>query len=541
MKRTMKKITAMIIVAGMLLTAMPYADYQNVNAKTTTPKCPANKGSETKTTTTKCPANKGSKAKTTTPKCPANKGSKTNKIYLYKSGTKSSKKTKTIRVYQTKQLYFKGMGKAKKIKWKSSKKKVAKVSKQGILTGLKTGKTTVTAKVKKTKYQIKIKVKKPLKIKGESVGGSQLKQGIFINDYYASDKNTLISPTSINIALGMVLNGAKGNVFCPSNVERNQQVYVTPKSEVEKYLGNKVDKYNEYAKKIMDAKDNSTLKIANSIWYKSGIKLSDTFENAVKKYYYATTNEIPFDNTGAEQINKWVNDNTDGMIDKIIDNIDKSAYAYILNATLFNGKWTWKFDTSDVKSKKFKKFNGKKVNVEMMEEESNSYYENDYALAFEKTYEKDKKYSFIGILPKAKGSFKLENLNIEELLKKKKKDQVQIGIPKFEYAWKNNIKSSLVSAGVKEIFNKYIPALNPMFDDTDSSNKYVDEIIHSTAIEMNTDGTKAAAVTAAVVKETSIRMCSNKILLDRPFAYIIKNNKTGEILFIGKVVDPTLK
>lgn len=531
----------MIIVAGMLLTAMPYAGYQNVNAKTTTTKCPANKGSKTKTTTTKCPANKGSKAKTTTTKCPANKGSKTNKIYLYKSGTKSSKKTKTIRVYQTKQLYFKGMGKAKKIKWKSSKKKVAKVSKQGILTGLKTGKTTVTAKVKKTKYQIKIKVKKPLKIKGESVGGSQLKQGIFINDYYASDKNTLISPTSINMALGMVLNGAKGNVFCPSNAERNQQVYVTPKSEVEKYLGNKVDKYNDYAKKIMDAKDNSTLKIANSIWYKSGIKLSDTFENAVKKYYYATTNEIPFDNTGAEQINKWVNDNTDGMIDKIIDNIDKSAYAYILNATLFNGKWTWKFDTSDVKSKKFKKFNGKKVNVEMMQEESNSYYENDYALAFEKTYEKDKKYSFIGILPKAKGSFKLENLNIEELLKKKKKDQVQIGIPKFEYAWKNNIKSSLVSAGVKEIFNKYIPALNPMFDDADSSNKYVDEIIHSTAIEMNTDGTKAAAVTAVVAKETSIRTCSNKILLDRPFAYIIKNNKTGEILFIGKVVDPTLK
>ena len=59
-------------------------------------------------------------------------------------------------------------------------------------------------------------------------------------------------------------------------------------------------------------------------------------------------------------------------------------------------------DTSDVKSKKFKKFNGKKVNVEMMEEESNSYYENDYALAFEKTYEKDKKYSFIGIFQKQK-------------------------------------------------------------------------------------------------------------------------------------------
>ena len=111
MKRTMKKITAMIIVAGMLLTAMPYAGYQNVDAKTITTKSPANKGSKTKTTTTKCPANKGSK---------------TNKIYLYKSGTKSSKKTKTIRVYQTKQLYFKGMGKAKKIKWKSSKKKLPK-------------------------------------------------------------------------------------------------------------------------------------------------------------------------------------------------------------------------------------------------------------------------------------------------------------------------------------------------------------------------------------------------------------------------------
>lgn len=111
MKRTMKKVTAMIIVAGMLLTVMPYVGYQNVEAKTIT---------------TKCPANKGSKAKTTTTKCPANKGSKTNKIYLYKSGTKSSKKTKTIRVYQTKQLYFKGMGKAKKSSGKAQRKKSQK-------------------------------------------------------------------------------------------------------------------------------------------------------------------------------------------------------------------------------------------------------------------------------------------------------------------------------------------------------------------------------------------------------------------------------
>lgn len=126
MKRTMKKITAMIIVAGMLLTVMPYVGYQNVNAKTTTTKCLANKGSKTKTTTTKCPVNKGNKTKTTTTKCPANKGSKTNKIYLYKSGTKSSKKTKTIRVYQTKQLYFKGMGKAKKSSGKAQRKKSQK-------------------------------------------------------------------------------------------------------------------------------------------------------------------------------------------------------------------------------------------------------------------------------------------------------------------------------------------------------------------------------------------------------------------------------
>ena len=269
------------------------------------------------------------------------------------------------------------------------------------------------------------------------------------------------------------------------------------------------------------------------------MKLNNTFETNIKNYYNAQSSEIPFNKLGVEQINKWVSDNTDGMIKKIINSTDRQTCAYILNATLFDGKWTNKFASSNVRQEKFKLFTGKKVKTKMMYDSENRYYENDYALAFEKTYEKDKKYSFIGILPKAKGQFKLENLNIPQLITKKKKGYIQIAIPKFEYKWKRNIVPSMIDTGMVGIFNAFVPALNPMFITSDATNKYVNEIIHSTAIKVDTEGTKAAAVTSTTVKNSVSIMPKKKIVLNRPFAYLIRNNKTGEILFVGKVINPS--
>lgn len=530
MKGMKKKAVVWTAVVAMTLSILPVMGCSNSEAK---------KSDKTATQTYKYLVNK--KKKTSKEKCPVNKRKTDNKIYLYKVGTKNSKKTKTIRVHQTKYLKIKQVGKAKKIQWKSSNKKVATVSKNGLLTGLKKGKITITAKVKKSEYQIKIKVKKSLKIKGEKVNGSQLKQGIFLTDYYTPNENTLVSPVSVNMVLGMIANGSKGKVVCDSTCGTipNEKITMNPKKEVEKYLGKSTKNYNEYAKKIMNSNDWKTLKMANSVWYRTGMKLNNTFETNIKNYYNAQSSEIPFNKLGVEQINKWVSDNTDGMIKKIINSTDRQTCAYILNATLFDGKWTNKFDSSNVRQEKFKLFTGKKVKTKMMYDSENRYYENDYALAFEKTYEKDKKYSFIGILPKAKGQFKLENLNIPQLITQKKKGYIQIAIPKFEYKWKRNIVPSMIDTGMVGIFNAFVPALNPMFITSDATNKYVNEIIHSAAIKVDTEGTKAAAVTSTTVKNSVSIMPKKKIVLNRPFAYLIRNNKTGEILFVGKVINPS--
>lgn len=527
MYKRLVSITAVV----MTLVLIPSVGCTNLNAR------PNNKSTTNKE---ECQVNK--RKKTNKEECPVNKGKKTNnRIYLYKVGTKNSKKTKAIHTHQTKKLYLKNKSEVKSVKWNSSNKKIAKVSKQGVITGLKPGKTTITAKVKTTKYQIAIKVKKALKIK--SVNGSQLKQGIYMSDYYGSNNNILVSPASINMALGMAANGCAGKGVYPSTCGTvpNEKIYVNPKEELEKYLGKSTKNYNKYAKKIMDANDKTTLKMANSVWYKKGVELNNSFESNVKNYYNATTNEVTFDKSAVKKINSWVSDNTDGMIKKIIDNVSQDTYAYILNATLFDGKWTNKFDQSDIHTQKFKLFSGKKVKTKMMYGTENSYYENDYALAFEKTYEKNKKYSFIGIFPKAEGKFKLENLNISQLLKNKKKGGVEIGLPKFAYNWNEKINDALMNKGINGIFNMFIPAMNPMFDTTDKSNKYVNEIIHSTAIKVDSEGTKAAAVTSIETKCTSNVVYNKKIVLNRPFAYLIKNNETGEILFVGKVINPSKK
>ena len=231
-----KKAVVWIAVAAMTLSILPVMGCSNIEAK---------KNDKTATQTYKYLVNK--KKKTSKEKCPVNKRKTDNKIYLYKVGTKNSKKTKTIRVHQTKYLKIKQIGKVKKIQWKSSNKKVATVSKNGLLTGLKKGKTTITAKVKKSEYQIKIKVKKSLKIKGEKVNGSQLKQGIFLTDYYTPNENTLVSPVSVNMVLGMIANGSKGKVVCDSTCGTipNEKITMNPKKEVEKYLGKSTKNYNE--------------------------------------------------------------------------------------------------------------------------------------------------------------------------------------------------------------------------------------------------------------------------------------------------------
>ncbi|MBE5957249.1 MAG: hypothetical protein E7254_00090 [Lachnospiraceae bacterium] len=412
--------------------------------------------------------------------------------------------------------------KAKKVKWSSSNKKVAKVSKKGVVTAKKAGKATIKAKYKKKTYKAKIIVKKKNHtptIKDNS-NVDEVEQGVALIDSLDKGDNILVSPTSLNMALGMVANGADDEA----------------RAELEKYLGKTVAENNKYSLDLINRKSDVLMSLNNSFWYRKGMLPMDSFKKALSDYYKAETNSTPMDASTVDDINNWVADKTDDMIKKLVDtkDVDINTQSILVNALLFDAKWTRQFDPSDTYDRSFTDFDGKKNTVSMMNITENIYYENDYATAFEKTYGKEGDYSFIGILPKKSGKFALKNLEIKKLLDTKTSNKVKVGLPKFEYDWKDTLNETLKKQGLEKIFDRNNLHFDRILVDDPL---YVSKIIQACKIQVGEEGTKAAAATALIAKDTCIMPVEGlkEVILDRPFAYLIKDNKTGEILFMGKV------
>lgn len=442
-----------------------------------------------------------------------------------KKKIKLNKKKATIKVGKAIKLKLKN-AKAKKVKWRSTNKKVATVSKKGTVKARKKGKTTIIAKYKGKKYRCKITVKKAVIKKTENkINGVTLKQAVYLSDSLYDNKNIIVSPTSLNMALGMVANGASADAL----------------KVLEEYLGKNLEQYNKFSKKLINrAKKDSMITLANGVWYRDIYNLNPSFSDNITKYYCGEINAALMDNTTVDEINKWAYDKTDGMIEKVIEELDSKVVAVLSNALLFQGEWTSPFEANDTYDGKFTTASGKKVNAKLMNGVVSTYFENDYATGFEKTYGKNKEYSFIAILPKTKGDFELADMDVEGLLETKTtKYEVKIEIPKFSYSWDKSLKDVLMKTKLKKIFDDTKnPLGNLLYGFT--GDVWVDDIYQSCKIVMDEEGTEAAAVTTVIIKCTSAIIPTKEIKtvkLNRPFAYIIKDNTTGEVMFMGKVVD----
>lgn len=445
------------------------------------------------------------------------------KLKSKKKKIRLNKKKMTLKVGQKKKLKLEN-AKAKKVKWSSSNKKVARVTKAGKVKALRKGKATIFAKYKKRKYKCRLTVKKATDTLPKSIDGSTLLQSVFLLDNLYKNENIIVSPTSLNLVLGMAANGATDET----------------KAALEKYLGKSANEYNQYASSLMEkAEGDEMLTLANGVWYKDGCRIKPDFSSQITRYYSAELKEAPFDQSTVEQINQWASDHTKKMIPKVLDEIPRDAVTILANALLFEGKWTNAFQAEDTYKRTFTKIDGVKEDVDMMSATENIYYENDYAVGFEKTYGNDARYSFIAILPKKKGEFKLSNLNLPKFLKTKTtKYPVQIVMPKFSYSWDDELTNTLKNTNVKIIFDE---SKNPLGNLVESPYPvYASDVFQACKITVDEEGTKAAAVTTMIVKNASAIVQSNRkeVVLDRPFGYIIMDNRTNEVLFMGKVIEP---
>ena len=351
-----------------------------------------------------------------------------------------------------------------------------------------------------------------------------------INEQKQGDGSIIVSPISVSYLLGMLNEGAENKTFWQITDVLG--------------LGGSVEEINKYFKKMIDeaprVDSRVTVKIANCIDINSAwdITLLPQYEADMLKYYNAQIDALDFTNSSnVDIINNWCNTHTNGMIPKILDNLKADAVMYLLNAVYFKAAWTNKFDPTETRDMNFTLPNGTTVMRPLMHLnlQQASYGENDLCKALCLPYG-SKGYSMYILLPKQGKTVNdiIQNLSsqsIKQQMHVMRPRHVDILIPRFTAANETNLKNVLSSMGMPLAFDESRAEFTGM---AQNRTLYVSMMKQKAIIEVNEEGTKAAAVTVAETKLRSSRaQLSYTFHATRPFVYYIVENSTGALFFMG--------
>jgi len=351
-------------------------------------------------------------------------------------------------------------------------------------------------------------------------------------------KNVFISPLSIQFALAMTYNGAETST--KTAFEETLRMAGLSRSEIN-------DFFNKMNTNLLAADAKVNFSIANSIWYNQNLTVLDSFINVNKLKYNAEVTKADFmDKASLSKINAWVTTKTNGKIPTIIDEIPNDAAMYLINALYFNGTWKYAFDKSKTNDFPFTLNDKSQINCKMMQQQENvNYTSNETVQMVELPYENGN-FNMYVLLPQATiTTVKLiENLSATNWKTWKsalKTENVLVKLPRFKFSWGREINPEIKSMGLAIAFGK-----NADFSSISTTYKLqISKVIHKTYIDVNEEGTEAAAVTAVEISYTlapeNQTIQPIKFIVDKPFVFVIQEKTTGSILFIGKVNNPTLE
>jgi serpin B len=345
----------------------------------------------------------------------------------------------------------------------------------------------------------------------------------------SAEENLLISPVSIMTALAMTAQGAEDETL----------------AQFEDFFGSDAVRtaslLTDYADTISMHNEEAKVSIANSVWLRDDaerLMVEDAFL-AKSKNMRAEIFRSAFNQGTVNDINKWVRENTDGMIDSIINEIPDSAVLYLVNALSFDSKWEEKYQKNQIHDGKFTTADGKKQAATFMNSEEKIFLKDDKATGFIKPYRDG--FNFVAILPNEDVSLKeyITGMNGETLknLIEGGKDvyTVQTSIPKFKNEASENMIPVLNRLGLTEMFDADTADFGAMATSS-RGNIYISNVMHKAFIEVDTNGTRATAVTLIeATDECAIEMES--VTLNRPFIYMIVDSFETESLplFIGTI------
>ncbi|XP_015072103.1 serpin-ZX-like [Solanum pennellii] len=359
------------------------------------------------------------------------------------------------------------------------------------------------------------------------------------------DTNLVLSPLSIQIVLGLIAAGSSGPT-------QDQLLSFLKSSSIDE-LNSLYSHISSFVFADGSPNGGPRLSVANGIWIDQTLPLKPSFKQVVDNVYKAASEYVDFQNKAAEvvdQVNQWTKMKTNGLIEEILDRdaVDNMTRLILANALYFKGEWNEKFDASETKDHEFHLLDGLPVRVPFMTSKKKQYIAgfNDFkVLKFPYKQGTDTRcFSMYFILPDAHDGLPalFDKISTEPgfLTHNVPFRKVRVGkflIPKFKITFEFEASDILKGLGLTLPFCG--GGLTEMVDSTLPENLSVSKVFHKSFIEINEEGTEAAAVTAGVVMAMSLRIEKEiDFVADHPFLFLIRDDATGVVLFIGSVLNP---
>jgi serine protease inhibitor len=346
-------------------------------------------------------------------------------------------------------------------------------------------------------------------------------------------KNVFISPVSLSLALTMTWNGAKGST-------KDSMAYVLSLAATTDSGINSINK--QLIEGLTSVDPTVIMTIANSIWYRQDFEVEQNFILVNQDYYNASVNSIDFAAPGAKDIiNNWVENKTNGKIKNLIEFIQPQDVMFLIDAIYFKGAWKKAFNSDNTRDGSFLLSDGSEKTVKMMSRKDTiGYFENELFQAAALDYGTGN-FNMLIILPKENHApadiiAEMTPENWQTWISSVSSKEVSLILPKFNFEYEITLNDILKAMGMGIAFSDHAD-----FTGINSSgNLYIDLVKHKTFVEVNEEGTEAAAVTVVGVGVTwaPVEDETKYMNVNRPFLFAIREKSTNSIVFLGRVADP---
>lgn len=372
-----------------------------------------------------------------------------------------------------------------------------------------------------------------------------------------ADANVFFSPMSVSTALMLAYEGARGQTEAEF-----RQVLALP----EHFRETELDKpgYHRGWQRIIDRYNQGEIRpyelaVANGLWGEKTMPFRNEFVDALGAHYGAPLETVDFRGDAENQrqaINAWVSDQTRDRINDLLPagSIDESTRLVLVNAIYFKAAWAEEFSERMTTDQPFNLLPaageeaGKTVDVPLMHQRETSFNYADLGAydALELPYQYGQ-FSMIVLLPdEADGLADLEGkLSAQQLaedLGKMQRETVNLWLPKWKMTLDYDLVPSLKAMGLTKAFAPGEADFTGISDSAAGRDLYISAVVHKAFIAVDEEGTEAAAATAIGIVALSAPLPPEKVIdfrVDRPFVYLIRDNQSGAILFMGRVTDPS--